>query len=1172
MSFPTLPLIALGASGRRLWLRPLLVLLLVAVAPLAEAGIGDVDPSYGVHGRFEARRNGGYSVFPLLADGRVLYLAAGGYRRTDASGLPDATFGSGGVQPWPQGYETAGIGYWARTREGRLLVALNRAAPYRTAHAVMRLGLDGEPDPAFGVDGLVTIDIPPNGTRSVQSLLVQPDGKLLLLLARHDADDWYYLDHLQLIRLMPDGRLDPTFGTSGSVAVLLTKRIEWMDGAGMSLLTDGRIVVWASPVTYLTESGAPASKPSDGTTLWPVVGLLPDGGAIAFADADGGRGRIAKVRADGSFDGTFGPNGDGTVGLPQDLGDLDYVTGVSISSDGRYILLVWGGYTYLHTRVSRIFVGGSTAGRLDVSFGERGTVDLKFLGWPTGVQGLADGSAIVTTTDYAFRLLGRADPSPGFTGPVSGEARSWPEGGTAELRIFRAAGSNGAIRLRYWTLGLLELPEGASKPATPGTDFDPVSGVLDWSDGDDVDKLIRIPLRKDGDVEGTEQIYVGLEALTPGTWNVAPLVAVAINDTTAAPTSSGNPPAGGAPPTGGGQSSGGGAFGWPGLLLLAAAIAGRRRGRGPHTRSWKMHTRILQAVACLLLTGPVAAQAAPGDVDPEFHYPVPDPEFRYPVPSEPLPDSSNAVRLPDGWLVVQHRPAESPVAPSLLVLTRTDRDGQIDLSFGSMGQQTLALPGSLNVATAARRLADGSVLLGGLRRVTSGEGSVGAVVRLDPQGRLDPGFGEQGVATIDVDGWWDRVGAIESLPDGRLALLLWSSLQYNYYDCSEDQTALVMLDADGRNPRVESAQERTSFGTNSCRNQMTLQLLSDGTPVYGNELGVFGFTPALPLNWRYGPFVIDPQLGSFFTTVAGASINVQRLGVDGPMANYDFEDLGPAAGLCGPVTWNRFVADAVRQRLYLGLESDGGQVAIARFLVDGSLDTGWGSNGIVAVQGGRCEPAWTTLEGLASDLRLLSVEPDGDIVVATADGTFQRLAGGVGTAHGALTLRVPSNAIAEGNYALTVTVRRLGGATGAVSVDYRVMESGNARAGEDFVAASGRLDWSDGDTADRLINIQLLDDQVNEGTEWFAVVLSSPAGGAGLLNGSARIYIAASDEQAPASSSPPASQPPPAAKFGGGSGSFGSGLLALLLLALAARAPVQRRAALATGSTARSGP
>ena len=551
MRIHTMPLIArgssfarpqsLGASGPRLWVWPVLVLLMVAVAPLAEAGIGDVDPNYGVNGRFEARRYGEYFVYPSLADGRVLYPAAGGYRRTDVNGLPDGTFGTGGVQPWPDGYAAHGSGIWARTRDGRLLVALPRQDPNGTAHAVMRLGLDGEPDPSFGPNGLVTIDVPPDRTRSAQSLLVQPDGKLLLLLARHDADDWYYLEHVLLIRLMPDGRLDSTFGNSGSVAVWLSSHIETMDGVGMSLLTDGRIVVWTSPATYLTESGAPASAPPAGATSWTVAALLPDGGAIAWADTGAGH-RIAKVREDGSFDSSFGPNGDGTVGLSPDSGVRDYLTDASASSDGRYIYLSWGLDSSGALFVSRLFASGPMAGMLDASFGKQGVVAFKSNAVHGAVQGLADGSAIVTTVDYAYRLLGRADPSPGFTGPF--RDGQWSEGRDVELRIFRAAGSNGAIRLRFWTLAQAELPDGVTSPATPGQDFDAVSGVLDWADGDDGDKLIRIPVRKDGDVESTEQIYVGFEALSAGTWNVAPLVAVAINDTTAASTSAGNPPAG----------------------------------------------------------------------------------------------------------------------------------------------------------------------------------------------------------------------------------------------------------------------------------------------------------------------------------------------------------------------------------------------------------------------------------------------------------------------------------------------------------------------------------------------------------------------------------------------------------------------------------------------------
>jgi uncharacterized delta-60 repeat protein len=1151
-------------------LRPVLVLALVAVASLAEAGVGDMDPSYGVNGRFEARRYGEYFVLPSLADGRVLYPADGGYRRTDANGLPDTTFGVGGVQPWPEGYAATGTGGWARTRDGRLLVALHRQDPNGTAHAVMRLALDGAPDPAFGASGLVTIDVPPNGTRSAQSLLVQLDGKLLLLLARHHPDDSYSLIDPLLIRLMPDGRLDPDFGSGGIVDITLGfhEHIDAMDGLGLSLLADGRIVVWTSPATYLEESGAPASAPPAGAELWSVAALLPDGGAIAWADTSAGP-MIAKVREDGSFDGAFGTRGDGTVS--PDLGAQAYFTGVSVSGDGRHIYASWGAGSSGGPLVSRFFASGPMAGRLDASFGQQGIVALKSGHVRGAIQGLVDGSAIVTTAYFAYRLLGRGDPSPGYTGRSDDGPWSWLEGRDVELRVFRAAGSNGAIRLRFWTLATVELPEGATSPATPGEDFDAVSGVLEWSDGDDADKVIRIPLRRDNANEGTEQIYVGFEALTPGSWNVTPVVAVAVGDATAA-SSAGNPP------TQAGSSSGGGALGWPGLLLMVAAIAGRLRRSRPHAKSRTMQARILQAFAWLPLVGAAAAQAAPGDVDPGFYYPM---------PAVPLPDSTNAVRLPDGWLVVQSPTAESPFDWSNLVLTRTDADGRIDTGFGSMGRLTVDLPGDLKVAMAARRLADGSVLLGGLRPLSSGDGSVGAVVRLDPQGRLDTGFGEQGVATIDVQGQLDRVGAIESLPDGRIALLLWSRLLYNNYDCSEDQTALVMLDADGRNPRVESAQARNSFGTVSCRNQMTLQLQSDGTPLYGNELGIFqGGTPLLPSNWRYGPFVLDTQLGSFFTTASGASINVQRLGVDRPAENRDYEDLGAAAGLCGPVTWTRFVADAARQRLYLGLESDGGQVAIARFLVDGSLDTGWGGNGIVAIKGGQCDNRWTTLEGLASDLRLLSVEPDGDVIVATGAGTFQRLAGGTGTAHGAFAVRAPGN-VGEGNYTLTITVRRLGGMTGAVSVNYRVRDCddsaaelkcsvtsgvGNARPDEDFVAASGRLDWSDGDTTDRFIEVRLLDDHLAELTESFYLALSDPGGGAGLLSRIARIDIAASDQPAPTSSSPPASQPPPASKEGGGSGSIGPGLLALLLLAAAARAPLRRRAASAARSTARTGP
>jgi MYXO-CTERM domain-containing protein len=494
---------------------------------------------------------------------------------------------------------------------------------------------------------------------------------------------------------------------------------------------------------------------------------------------------------------------------------------------------------------------------------------------------------------------------------------------------------------------------------------------------------------------------------------------------------------------------------------------------------------------------------------------------------------------------------------------------------------TVLLPGDLNVASAVRRTPDGSILLGGLQRVASGDGSVGAVVRIDPDGRLDSTFGDQGVATIDVEGQLDRIGAIESLPDGRVALLLWSRLQYIYYDCSTDQTSLVIVDADGRNSRIESVRQRTSFGGSGCRIQMTLQLDAGGTPLYGNELGIFrGVDALLPPEWRYGPFLLDPVLGSYFTTISSDSINVQRLGEEQPAHDYDLEGIGSALGLCGPVTWTRFVADPARQRLYLGFETDGGQVGVARFLVDGSIDSGWGGNGAVPVGSGRC--ADQLLEGLASDLRLLSIDPDGSVLVATADGVFRRLAGGLGTTRGAFALREPRVAFAESTASIDITAARLGGSTGAVSVGYRVTACdpaaglpcsavehwGDAMPGEDFVADSGRLQWADGDSGDRTIRVRLLTDGVEEGPEFFYVELLDPEGDADLLNARARILIAGND--APPTTPPPSVPPPSTGGADGGSGASGPGLLSLLLLGAAALG--RRRSTSRCGATARNGP
>lgn len=76
----------------------------------------------------------------------------------------------------------------------------------------------------------------------------------------------------------------------------------------------------------------------------------------------------------------------------------------------------------------------------------------------------------------------------------------------------------------------------------------------------------------------------------------------------------------------------------------------------------------------------------------------------------------------------------------------------------------------------------------------------------------------------------------------------------------------------------------------------------------------------------------------------------------------------------------------------------------------------------------------------------------------------------------------------------SVTVSRSFGGSGALSVDYATSD-GSATAGTDYGAASGTINWADGDLSDKVITIGILPDSLNEGIETFTVTLSNPSAG-----------------------------------------------------------------------------
>jgi hypothetical protein len=79
----------------------------------------------------------------------------------------------------------------------------------------------------------------------------------------------------------------------------------------------------------------------------------------------------------------------------------------------------------------------------------------------------------------------------------------------------------------------------------------------------------------------------------------------------------------------------------------------------------------------------------------------------------------------------------------------------------------------------------------------------------------------------------------------------------------------------------------------------------------------------------------------------------------------------------------------------------------------------------------------------------------------------------------------------------TVTVERLGGVGGAVSVDYETSD-GSASAGSDYAATSGTLNWAAGDGADKTFTVPVNWDGRAEGPESISLALTNPGGGADL--------------------------------------------------------------------------
>ena len=152
---------------------------------------------------------GGYANFGGNIDFAVARLLSSGQLDTGFSGDGRARLG------FDLGGGNVDVASSLTLHGNRIVMAGGADQAIGADMAVARLLDDGSPDPSFGFDGrtVIPFDLVPAGNDHTESLVVQPNGKLLLVGSTVAGTDFHPV--AAIARLRDDGSLDSQFGAFG---------------------------------------------------------------------------------------------------------------------------------------------------------------------------------------------------------------------------------------------------------------------------------------------------------------------------------------------------------------------------------------------------------------------------------------------------------------------------------------------------------------------------------------------------------------------------------------------------------------------------------------------------------------------------------------------------------------------------------------------------------------------------------------------------------------------------------------------------------------------------------------------------------------------------------------------------------------------------------------------
>ena len=321
------------------------------------------------------------------------------------------------------------------------------------ASTVAMFSAPGDLDTTFGQGGRTFTDIAVPGYAyfypTTESMLVQPDGKILVC-GRFWEDGISYWYGTFIVRYLPDGTLDASFGNNGKVAVIGPGYPYGAEAiaADMGLQADGKIVLIGQYAVaggilvqrYTSSGQIDATFGNNGTAL--VTGqayeegtsitVQPDGKIVGagwdynpYTQPNYGAIMLFRLNANGSMDASFGSAGTGVVSIS----DGYYGAKPFVRPDGKVLLV--GTVRNSSTVPAHVFVARyHPDGTLDPAFGTGGTVRHQVNGFSSSSSEAAlqaDGKIVVigTTSDSApdartfllrFNSDGTVDPQFAYSG------------------------------------------------------------------------------------------------------------------------------------------------------------------------------------------------------------------------------------------------------------------------------------------------------------------------------------------------------------------------------------------------------------------------------------------------------------------------------------------------------------------------------------------------------------------------------------------------------------------------------------------------------------------------------------------------------------------------------------------------------------------------------------